>query len=452
MISSIIFTVLLLATAVIFARRIGEIRANINLGRDQDISDNKSERWKTMARVALGQSKMVTRPLAGFMHIFIYVGFVLINIEVLEILIDGIFGTHRLFYSVLGSEVYYTFIGIFEILALLVLIACVVFLVRRNIGKLKRFSGTEMTSWPKSDANIILIVEILLMLALFQMNAADSVLFMLNDTIVAAAGLDHYTEIRFDSWFWVSGFFTGYLPNDPTTLFYIERACWWFHILGIFGFLIYIPYSKHFHIFLAFPNTYYSRLEPAGEFNNLESVKKEVELMMDPNQDPFAAPAPAEGETTAPQRFGAKDVTDLSWKQLMDAYTCTECGRCTSECPANQTGKLLSPRKIMMDTRDRVEELGKHKRANGAEAKDGKALLNDYISPEELWACTTCNACVQACPVNINPLSIIVDLRRFLVMEESKAPNELNMMFTNVENNGAPWQFAQADRLNWKDE
>jgi heterodisulfide reductase subunit C len=453
MISSIIFSVLLLATAVIFARRIGEIRANINLGRDQDISDNKAERWKTMARVALGQSKMVTRPLAGIMHIFIYVGFVLINLEVLEILIDGIFGTHRVFYQLLGSVLYYTFIGFFELLAFLVLLACVVFLIRRNIGKLKRFSGTEMTSWPKSDANIILVVEILLMLALFQMNAADSVLFMLNDTIVANAGLGHYTGIRFNDWFWVSGFFTGYLPNDPMTLFYIERACWWFHILGIFAFLIYIPYSKHFHIFLAFPNTFYSRLQPAGEFNNLESVKKEVELMMDPNQDPFAAPAPAEGEeAAAPQRFGAKDVTDLSWKQLMDAYTCTECGRCTSECPANQTGKLLSPRKIMMDTRDRMEELGKHKRANGAEAEDGKALLNDYISSEELWACTTCNACVQACPVNINPLSIIVDLRRFLVMEESKAPNELNMMFTNVENNGAPWQFAQADRLNWKDE
>jgi ferredoxin len=241
------------------------------------------------------------------------------------------------------------------------------------------------------------------------------------------------------------------MPDDPMTLFYSERTCWWIHITGILGFLIYVPYSKHFHIFLAFPNTYYSKLQPSGEFNNLESVKKEVEMMMDPNVDPFAAPAPDAGDV-APQRFGAKDVTDLSWKNLMDAYSCTECGRCTSECPANQTGKLLSPRKIMMDTRDRLEELGKHKRANGSESEDGKSLLGDYVSSEELWACTTCNACTQACPVNIDPLSIIVDLRRCLVMEESAAPAELNGMFTNIENNGAPWQFAQADRLNWKDE
>jgi ferredoxin len=451
MISSIIFTVLLVATAVIFIRRIAEIKTNINLGRDIDMSDNASERWKTMARVALGQSKLVARPLAGIMHVFIYVGFILINLEVLEIIIDGVFGTHRVFYNLLGSDLYYVFIGFFEVLALLVLIACIVFLVRRNIGKIKRFSGTEMTSWPKSDANIILIVESILMLALLTMNASDSVLFMMNDQLVMQAGLDHYTGIRFQDSFWVSAYLTGFMPNDPVALFYIERTCWWLHIVGILGFLIYVPYSKHFHIFLAFPNTYYSKLQPSGEFDNLESVKNEVELMMDPNVDPFAAPAP-ESADAVPQRFGAKDVTDLTWKNLMDAYSCTECGRCTSECPANQTGKLLSPRKIMMDTRDRVEELGKHKKANGAESYDGKSLLGDYISPEELWACTTCNACTQACPVNINPLSIIVDLRRFLVMEQSAAPSELNGMFTNIENNGAPWQFAQADRLNWKDD
>ncbi len=451
MISSIIFSVLILTTAVIFIVRIRQINANINLGRDIDLSDRPSERWKTMARVALGQSKMVARPFAGIMHIFIYVGFILINLEVLEILIDGVFGTHRIFYQFLGSDTYHTFIGFFELLAFLVLFACVAFLVRRNVGRLKRFSGTEMTAWPKSDANIILIVESLLMIAVLTMNAADSVLFALPDATVMTAGLSHYTGIEFDGWFWFSGYLTGMLPNDPTTLFYIERACWWFHIVGIFGFLIYIPYSKHFHIFLAFPNTYYSKLEPAGELTNLESVKKEVELMMDPNQDPFAAPA-ADAIPAEPQRFGAKDVTDLSWKNLMDAYSCTECGRCTSECPANQTGKLLSPRKIMMDTRDRAEELGAHKRKNGAEADDGKSLLGDYITKEELWACTTCNACTDACPVNINPLNIIVDLRRFLVMEESAAPNELNTMFTNIENNGAPWQFAMADRANWRDE
>lgn len=451
MISSIIFTVLLVATAAIFIRRIAEIRTNINLGRDLDLSDNASQRWKTMARVALGQSKMVARPFAGFMHILIYAGFVLINLEVLEIVIDGIFGTHRIFYGLLGSDLYYAFIGIFEILALLVLIACVAFLIRRNIGKIKRFSGVEMTTWPKSDANIILVVECVLMLALLTMNASDSVLFMMNDQLVAQAGLDHYTGIRFNDSFWVSAYLTGFMPNDPMVLFYIERTCWWVHITGIFAFLIYVPYSKHFHIFLAFPNTYYSNLKPTGEFNNLESVRKEVELMMDPNVDPFAAPAPADVDAV-PQRFGAKDVTDLTWKNLMDAYSCTECGRCTSECPANQTGKLLSPRKIMMDTRDRVEELGKHKKNNGTDSEDGKSLLGDYISAEELWACTTCNACTQACPVNIDPLSIIVDLRRFLVMEQSAAPAELNGMFTNIENNGAPWQFAQADRLNWKDE
>ena len=449
MISSIVFVILLATTAVVFIRRIREIRFNINLGKPLDLSGNVAERLAVMTRVALGQGKMVVRPLAGIMHIFIYVGFVIINIEMLEIIVDGIFGTHRAFQSVLGTDLYYVFIGLFEVLAFLVLLACVVFLVRRNVGKLKRFSGTEMTKWPKSDANIILVVEILLMLAFLTMNASDSILMRMPRDILVTAGLDHYAGFVFADWFWVSAYLTGLMPNDVTTLFYIERVAWWFHIVGVFAFSIYVLYSKHFHIFIAFPNTYYTPLKQMGELNNLEAVKKEVELMMDPNADPYAAPA----ENAEPsQRFGAKDVTDLSWKNLMDAYSCTECGRCTSECPANQTGKLLSPRKIMMDTRDRLEEVGVNKRKNGADADDGKSLLGDYISKEELWACTTCNACVQACPVNINPLSIIVDLRRFLVMEESAAPNELNSMFTNVENNAAPWQFAQADRANWIEE
>jgi heterodisulfide reductase subunit C len=322
----------------------------------------------------------------------------------------------------MGPELYYTFIGMFEVLALLVLVACIAFLMRRNLKKLKRFSGVEMTRWPKSDANIILVVEGLLMLAFLTMNSADSVLLMLRDEYVAKAGFIHYTGIHFQDWFWVSAYLTGFMPDDPATLFYIERFCWWFHILGVLGFLVYIPYSKHLHIFL------------------------EVELMMNPavTQDP--------NSNAAPQRFGAKDATDLSWKQLMDAYSCTECGRCTSECPANQTGKLLSPRKIMMDTRDRIEEVGLLVRSKGMECSDGRSLLGDYISPEEIWACTTCNACVQACPVNISPLEIIVDLRRFLVMEQSAAPAELNTMFTNIENNGAPWQFAQADRGKWTQE
>jgi heterodisulfide reductase subunit C len=449
MISSIVFVILLGATAFIFTRRLSEIRYNINLGRDLDLSGNFSERFRIMARVALGQSKLVTRLIAGIMHVFIYVGFVIINIEILEILIDGIFGTHRVFEGLIGPSAYYIFIGVFEILAFLVLVACVVFLIRRNIGNIKRFSGKEMTKWPTSDANIILVVEILLMLAFLTMNAADSVLMTAPSELLAAAGHDHYSGFDFGGWFWISAYLTGFMPNNVDTLFLIERVCWWFHIVGVFSFSIYVLYSKHFHIFIAFPNTFYSRLQPSGEIGNLEAVKKEVELMMDPSADPYAAP-PADAPT--PQRFGAKDVEDLSWKQLMDAYSCTECGRCTSECPANQTGKLLSPRKIMMDTRDRLEEVGQLRRKEGLEANDERSLLGDFIIKEELWACTTCNACVEACPVNINPLSIIVDLRRFLVMEESAAPLELNTMFTNVENNGAPWQFAQADRGNWTDE
>jgi heterodisulfide reductase subunit C len=449
MISSIIFIILLVATTVIFIRRIREIRYNINLGRDLDLSGNVGERLRIMARVAFGQSKLVTRPIAGIMHVFIYVGFVIINVEILEIVTDGALGTHRAFHAILGDQMYYVFIGLFEVLALLVLMACVTFLIRRNIGQVKRFSGTEMTKWPTSDANIILVTEILLMLAFLTMNAADTVLMTAPSDMLVTAGLDHYLGFSFGDWFWVSAYLTGFMPNSIESLFLIERFCWWFHIVGVFGFSIYVLYSKHFHIFIAFPNTYYSRINSIGELPNLSAVKKEVELMMDPSADPYAAPA--EG-AEPPQRFGAKDVEDLSWKQLMDAYSCTECGRCTSECPANQTGKLLSPRKIMMDTRDRVEELGKHRRAKGMEASDEISLLGNYITKEELWACTTCNACVQACPVNIDPLSIIVDLRRFLVMEESAAPSELNTMFTNVENNGAPWQFAQADRGNWTNE
>jgi heterodisulfide reductase subunit C len=449
MISSIIFIILLVATAVIFIRRIREIRYNINLGRAKDLSGNVGERLRIMARVALGQSKLITRPVAGIMHVFIYIGFIIINVEILEIVTDGALGTHRAFHAFLGDEIYYVFIGLFEILALLVLIACVTFLIRRNVGRIKRFSGKEMTKWPTSDANIILVIEVLLMLAFLTMNAADTVLMTAPTDMLMSTGMDHYLGFNFGDWFWVSAYLTGLMPNNIETLFLIERFCWWFHIVGVFGFSIYVLYSKHFHIFIAFPNTYYSRLNSMGELPNLEAVKKEVELMMDPRADPYAAPAE---NAEPPQRFGAKDIEDLSWKQLMDAYSCTECGRCTSECPANQTGKLLSPRKIMMDTRDRVEELGKHRRANGKEASDEISLLGNYITKEELWACTTCNACVQACPVNIDPLSIIVDLRRFLVMEESAAPSELNTMFTNVENNGAPWQFAQTDRGNWTNE
>jgi len=439
-IQNIVFLLLLIVALAFFVKRILAIRRNILLGRDIDISDNASERWSTMARVAMGQSKMVVKPVAGFFHILIYVGFILINIEILEIVIDGIFGTHRAFAPLLGG-LYDVAIGFFEILALGVLVACVVFLIRRNLINIPRFKSAEMKGWAKLDGNIILIVEIVLMGALLKMNACDQVL--------QSMGSEHYVQGgSFPISSWLVPFFESY---SEATLIGMERTFWWFHIVGVLIFLNYVPYSKHFHILLAFPNTYYSKLTAKGTVDNLEAIKKEVAMMFDPNVDPYATP-PEPAADVAPVRFGAKDVQDLSWKQLMDSYSCTECGRCTSECPANQTGKLLSPRKIMMDTRDRLEEVGKNLDKHGVEHDDGKSLLHNYISPEELWACTTCNACTEACPVNIDPLSIIVDLRRFLVMEESAAPAELNNMFSNVENNGAPWQFAQADRLNWADE
>ena len=435
----IAFVLLLIAASVLFARNVSKIKRYINMGRDIDRTDRAGDRWNTMIRVALGQGKMVTRPVAGIMHIFVYVGFIIINIEVLEMVIDGAFGTHRVL-SFMGP-LYNGLIASFEVLALLVLLGCVVFLIRRNVQRIARFHKAEMKGWPTSDANIILIAEIFLMSAFLFMNAAD--------LILQNRGVDHYVQAGA---FPISSMLVPLLDGLSTNaVHFVERYCWWFHIIGILGFLNYLPYSKHFHILLAFPNTWYSNLEPKGYFNNLESVKKEVELMFDPNVDPYAAP-PEPDPNAAPVAFGASDVTDLTWKQLMDGYTCTECGRCTSECPANQTGKLLSPRKIVMDTRDRAEELGKHRDKNGADSHDGKSLLNDYITPEELWACTSCNACTQACPVNIDPLSIIVDLRRYLVMEQSAAPQELNGMFTNIENNGAPWQFSPADRLNWATE
>ena len=428
MVGQVIFIIILLGAVYLFGKNVAKVRRNILLGRDTDRSDRPAERWAIMAKVALGQTKMVKRPVAALMHFFIYVGFVIINLEVLEIMIDGIFGSHRIFSKPLGS-LYGLLIGGFEILALLVLVSCVVFLTRRNILKLKRFSGIEMTNWPKSDANYILTIEILLMTAFLTMNAADYKLQLLH--------FGHYVQAGS---FPVSEFISPLLPSGANALANIERGCWWFHIIGILAFLNYLPYSKHFHILLAFPNVYYSNLKPKGEFTDMASVTNEVKAMLDPSFVP---------EATEVSHFGVKDVTDLSWKNLMEAYTCTECGRCTSVCPANITGKLLSPRKIMMDTRDRLVEVGNNIDKHGKDHIDDKTLLDNYITREELWACTTCNACVEACPVNINPLEIITEMRRYIVMEESQAPASLNNMFGNMENNGAPWKYSQADRLNW---
>ncbi|MDT0608438.1 (Fe-S)-binding protein [Croceitalea rosinachiae] len=435
---NIIFAIALAIGFGFFAKNVRKLSRNIKLGRHVDISDNKPQRWKNMARIALGQTKMIVRPIAGLMHVIVYVGFVIINIEVLEIIIDGLLGTHRIF-APLGS-VYDFLIGAFEVLALLVIVAVIVFWLRRNIVKLKRFIKPEMQGWPKKDGNLILYIELVLMMLFLTMNASDFQLQQL--------GAAHYDKAgAFPVSQFIASLFEG---MSISGLILIERAAWWLHILGILFFLNYLYYSKHLHILLAFPNTYYGKVKPQGEFNNVEAVTNEVKLMLDPSADPFAAPAE---DSEEPEKFGASDVQDLNWVQLLNAYTCTECGRCTSECPANQTGKKLSPRKIMMDTRDRLEEVGKNIDANnGVFVPDGKQLLDDYITKEELWACTTCNACVEACPVSIDPLSIIVEMRRYLVMEQSAAPTELNNMMSNIENNGAPWPYSQMDRLNWVDE
>lgn len=438
LIDNIFFAIILAIGVGYFTINVRKLMRNIKLGRDIDRSDNPSERWKNMAMIAMGQSKMVRRPVAGVLHILVYLGFVIINIEVLEIIIDGLFGTHRVF-SFMGG--FYDFlIGSFEVLAALVIVAVVTFLIRRNVIKLKRFIHSDLKGWPKSDANYILYIETVLMVLFLMLNASDLHLQQM--------GVSHYTEAGA---YPISQFLSPMFNGMPVaTVVVLERTFWWLHIAGILFFLNYLYFSKHLHILLAFPNTYFANLNPKGKFNNLDSVTAEVKLMMDPNADPFAAP-PA--DAPAPEKFGAQDVQDLNWVQLLNAYTCTECGRCTSACPANITGKKLSPRKIMMDTRDRLEEVGKNIDANkGTFVPDNKTLLNDYITPEELWACTSCNACVEECPVNIDPLSIIVDMRRFLVMEQSAAPQSLNAMMSNVENNAAPWPYNQQDRINWRSE
>jgi len=439
--SNVLFAIVLIIGFGYFYLNVKKIIRNINLGIAVDRKDNAKARWRNMAMIALGQSKMVKRPIAGVLHIIVYVGFVIINIELLEIIIDGLFGTHRIFAPI--GVVYDILIGSFEILAVLVLVAVTSFWIRRNIIKLKRFFNPDLKGFPKSDANYILYFEMLLMTLFLLMNASD--LHLQN----VPGGFSHFIKAgSFPISQFIAPVFNG-MSNELVML--LNEGFWWLHIVGILVFMNYLYFSKHLHILLAFPNTYFANLNPQGQFDNLASVTAEVKLMMDPNADPFAAAPVSENET--PVKFGASDIQDLNWVQLLNAYTCTECGRCTSSCPANQTGKKLSPRKIMMDTRDRIEEVGRNIDANkGVFVPDNKSLLNDYITPEELWACTSCNACVDECPVNISPLSIIMDMRRYLVMEQSAAPMPINAMMTNIENNGAPWQYSQQDRLNWKNE
>ncbi|CAM4296633.1 (Fe-S)-binding protein [Gillisia limnaea] len=443
LITQLIFLIVLVAGIAFFTYNIRKVIRNIKLGRKVDRSNNSGERWAKMGRIAIGQSKMVKKPVSGILHIIVYVGFIIINIEVLEIIIDGIFGTHRIL-SFLGG--FYNFlIGSFEILAFLVFVGVIIFWIRRNVTNIYRFIGNDLKGWPKNDANYILYFEMVLMILFLLMNATDYQL-QLNNAI------GYVKEAGIAGSFPVSQYLLPLFEGISTaSLIIVERTAWWLHVIGILIFLNYLYYSKHLHILLAFPNVFLSKLSPKGEFDNLQSVTNEVKLMMDPDANPYETPV-EDGETDVPEKFGASDVMDLNQVQLLNSYTCTECGRCTAECPANLTGKKLSPRKIMMDTRDRLEEVGEIINKKGKFEDDGKQLLDDYILREELWACTTCNACVEACPVGIDPLSIILDMRRYLVMEQSAAPNELAISMTNIENNGAPWPYNQMDRLNWAKE
>jgi heterodisulfide reductase subunit C len=447
---NLIFLLVAVAGFGLFAWQVRKIRANILVGRDRDMSGHVKERLQKTLLVAFGQQKMFKRLTPAFLHLIVYVGFIVINLEVIEIVIDGLFGTHRVL-QFLGPA-YSALTGTNEILGALVILAVVAFWWRRNVNKIRRFTGPELRAWPKLDANIILYVEVILMMALFTMNAADLKLHALEGRELPGA-------------FPISSLLLDLFPDSPTALVVLERLGWWAHIVGILLFLNYLPSSKHFHIITSFPNVYFSRMMPQGQFSNVDSITHEVKAMLDPTYQ-VPTPAATEGAEAAPTSFGAKDVDDLAWTNLLNAYSCTECGRCTSVCPANLTGKLLSPRKIVMDTRDRVEEkyhsplifspnlYGQEAKHEAPEQldKEKHTLLRGYVTPEELWACTTCNACVEACPVNINPLESIIEMRRFLVLEESAAPNSLNVMFSNIENNGAPWAFSPSDRFNWADD
>jgi heterodisulfide reductase subunit C len=437
-VQQILFSLLAIIAIVFFAKKVKQIRRNIFLGRPENLNGHSGKRWKNVLLLAFGQKKMFKYPLVALLHFIIYAGFIIINIEVLEIVLDGILGTHRIFFPYLGS--FYTFlINFFEVLAVGVIVVCLVFLVRRNIIKLKRFISKDLNGWPRTDANLILITEIILMCLFLCMNATDRALQLQGSIHYHPTGNFIFSGM-------VAPLFSGLSEN---TLITIERAAWWLHICGIFTFLNYLPYSKHLHIVLAFPNAYYARLEKMGKMDTMQNVQNEVLYMMRPELAPTTVEEQISPSAHPKVQFGVKDVFDLSWKNLLDAYSCTECGRCSTACPATQTGKLLSPRAIMMKTRDRLEEVGKNIDKNGAYIDDGKLLLHSYITTTELWACTTCNACVEACPVSISPLDIIVGLRRSLVMEDSNAPQEWNGMFGNIENNFAPWKFSPDERDKW---
>ena len=431
--SQIVFVICFVSVSYFLTKRVKHIYRNITLGRAWDIKGKRRERLNLLLLVAFGQKKMFKKPLVAFFHFLIYVGFLLINIEVLEIVIDGFLGTHRVFAPFLNNF-YGIVITIFEFLGLGVLLSCVIFLCRRDIIKVKRLNQGELRGFPLLDAHIILLAEIILMMAIFIMNATDKIL--------QTRAIDHYSHTGI---FFVSSFFIPFFENMSTNvLLYIERISWLVHIIGVFAFTIYITYSKHLHIFISFINTYFSRIEPKGKIHNNALVTKEVVSFL-------GIPSPLEEMVQTNGKFGAKDVLDLTWKNLMDAYSCTECGRCTSVCPANITGKKLSPRKIMMDTRDRIEEVGILLDNGKNPTDDGKTLLHNFISKEEINACTTCNACTEICPINIDPLHIIVQLRQYVVMEESSAHPSWNSLFANIENNFAPWKFPPTDRFLWKD-
>jgi ferredoxin len=430
-IQRIVFIVVSAVAIWIFSKKIADIRRNILMGKDEDFSDRKGERWRNVLLIALGQKKMFRKPLVAVLHFIVYAGFIIINIEILEIILDGILGTHRLFAPI--GPLYTFLINAFEFLAVGVIIACVVFLLRRLVVRVRRFLGRELNGWPRTDANIILVTEIVLMTLFLTMNASD--------TLLQQRGYGVYAEHSTGNFAFSSLLHPLISSFSNETLVALERGAWWLHILGVYAFMNYLPYSKHLHIVLAFPNAYYSRLEPKGKFRNMPSVQNEVLYAMQPELVP--------ADAAAPGKFGAKDIMDLSWRNLLDAYACTECGRCSAACPATNTGKALSPRKIVMDTRDRMEEVGSNIRKNGNFVDDGKTLLHSYITPEELYACTTCNACVQECPVNISPLEIIIELRRALIMEESAAPQEWNAMSSNIETNFAPWKFSPDERDAW---